>query len=235
MKIQTLAAFMIVGLSSVCRADCGTQAYVIGGNRIPLKVIRRAVGVVEFSGEPTESLENLHIYHDRQGRIEDWLTPAQSGPVSTMPKCREKKGFDGNTFLVTEIWEGSVRFVADWSTGREVWYRPGGGPYQLRLWSFTQPGEKLPELVDIFFRHDKVKVYSAPDTGSRLLILETAPVEWPRQRSVYEVMSYHDGFIQISDAGKPVGWIRVRDEDDALAVWPAYRDADDARKWATVP
>ncbi|MBI5247149.1 MAG: hypothetical protein HY923_08200 [Elusimicrobia bacterium] len=219
--------FLLAGLltfaATRANPDCGAPSFVIAGGKIPAKILSRAIGVIEFTGQPDEDSQNLHIYHDRAGTAEGELSTVQAGPVSFMPTCRERKGFDGNMFIVTETWEGAIRFVSDWSTGREVWYRPGGGVYDHRLWLFSD--EKLADFgaVDIFFRRDKVALYDSPAADASKTFLQAVPSEWPRQRSAYRVLDRRDGFIQIGEDERAAGWVRWRDEDGILAVWPAYR------------
>lgn len=222
--MRFLLAALLTFAATRANPDCGAPSFVIGGGKIPAKILSRAIGVIEFTGSPDEASENLHIYHDRAGTAEGELTTAQAGPVSFMPTCRERKGFDGNMFLVTETWEGAIRFVSDWSTGREEWYRPGGGSYGHRLWLFSdEDSARDLGAVDIFFRRDKVTLYAAPEAGAAQTFLQAAPSEWPRQRSAYKVVARQNGFIQIGEDERAVGWIRWRDEDGILAVWPAYR------------
>jgi hypothetical protein len=85
--------------------------------------------------------------------------------------------------------------------------------------------------VDIFFRRDRVKVYSYPGDDAKFTVLDAAPAipAAPRQRSAYRVLARHGDYLQLGGAGpdealKPIGWIRIRDEAGGLAVWPAYRD-----------
>lgn len=222
---------MLFGLAELSRGDCGDQLYLVIPGSIPPRALRRAVAVVSFTGAPDASTAPLKVFLDRAGTMAAEVSPGKATPVSSMPTCREKRGFDGNLFIVTEIGSGTVRFIADWRSGREVWFRPGTGAYRDYLWTFSFDPRRGHEAVDIFFRHDRVKLYTAPKRKAKYSYLNSGPRgEGTHQRSAFKVLSRRGAFIQIGEGGwegqdlKPVGWIRLRDPSGALAVWPAYYD-----------
>lgn len=204
---------------------------MVSGSSIPAKVLSRTIAVISFSGEPDEASTSLRISRDRLGNRTAEMTLADAAPVSRTPTCRIQTGFDGAMFPVTEISGSAVRFVADWRTGKEVWYRGGADVYTHHVWRLEEVDPKRGYLaVDVFFRHDRVKLYAAPRVGAKFSWMDGGSSQPPRQRSAYKVMARSGRFLQIGDGGwegqdlKPVGWIMWRDADGGLAVWHAYYD-----------
>jgi hypothetical protein len=230
-------AILLLLSAAAARADCGDQFYFVDPSSIPAKALRRAVGMVSYVGTDQEaSTEPLHGFHDRKQSRPAVFPVGTTTPVSSMPTCNARFGFDGNVFIATEISTDAARIVIDYKTGKEVWVRirsvVDGGEYRNYVRRFIGEGEpKDGSAVDIFFRHDRVKVYRSPRLSARFSVVSTQP-RAPgayHQRSAYYVMGRRNGFIQIGDTTeegplKALGWIKLRDASGALAVWPAYRD-----------
>ena len=226
-----MCAAVLLLLAMPALADCGDQVYAADPRRIPKSVARRAVGAVTFYNLPDEATQAVEVFTRLSAEYPKYLTPRQARPVSWTPTCQSPRGINGAQFPVTEISSGALRFIVDWKTGREAWYR-GGSAYKVHVVDYRENPEprKGYRAVDVFFRRDSVRLYDAPSASARYRLLRSGKSEPPRQRSAYKLMRKEGNFIQVGDGGwegknlEPIGWVRWRELDGELAVWPAYYD-----------
>lgn len=223
MKRLFLAVAVAIVAASWCRADCGDEAWVVPPNEIEPAVLSKVTAVMTLSVR-NSSYTHLTVYDIKAGTftVLAKISLEKVKGVSKAPTCQPNANpLDGLRLPVIETQGPFVRAVLNAKYGSSTWIRPDefGSQYTINVSSFP-PGTFI--RTDLLQRPEGHSVFQNPSVEEPHTIL-------PKDYLLLKVLRQVDNFILVGlpegEGGvKTIGWIRVRDEQGVLTVWPWYYD-----------
>lgn len=238
---------MIMAISSQGYSDAPVETYFLEKTQIPDNVLRETKAVLtvniidpkayaEYYNQPNLKLAPYITVYKKTGN--------SFKKMGILEKAQIKTPTGGNygpstwyRFPVTNSKGEYFEIIYDISEHKKCWVNFSelksslSGEKPVLDWFTTQPSSE-PVSVDIFFltRNKEIRVYTSPTSGSPSQAL-TPQSDILRTSEVYDDRAFqiierkngfgHLGVNQGCDRpARSVGWIRLRDENGRLLVWP---------------
>lgn len=218
-----MASILLSLTSGLSYADCGDETWIIPPNEIDATVLTKLTAVATLTAENAAQTQ-LTVYDLKGGTFTavSKIAAAKVTGVSRAPTCRPAGNpLDGLRLPVLETNGPYIRAVLNAKYGASIWIRPDefGSQYSVSVSSFPRHRYVRSDLYQGAEGH---AVYQNPVEEEPHTIL-------PKGYILLGILQHSGNFIQVGlphgEGGiKPIGWIRVRDEQGRLTVWPWHYD-----------
>lgn len=205
-------------------ADCGDETWVIPPKEIDPAVLSKMTAVATLTAE-NPAFTQLSVYELKGGKFVAIakVPVTKVMGVSHAPTCRPPNNpLDGLRIPVFEINGPYVRAALNAKYDSSIWIRPDEFGSQHTVLISSLP-KHIYVRTDLGQDGEGLSVYQKP-------VIEEPHTILPKGYGILGVMQQSGDFIQVGlpygEGGlRPIGWIRIRDENGRLVVWPWHYDS----------
>jgi hypothetical protein len=238
---------MIMAIPSQGYSDAPVETYFLEKTQIPDNVLRETKAVLtvniidpkayaEYYNQPNMKQAPYITVYKKAGNSFKKMGVLEKAQIKT-PTGGKYGPITWYRFPVTNSKREYFEIIYDILGNKKCWVNFSelksslSGEKPVLDWFTTQPSSE-PVSVDIFFltRNKEIRVYTSPTSGFPSQVL-TPQSEILRTRSVYDdrafqIIERKNGFGHLvvnrgcDIPGRSIGWIRLRDENGRLLVWP---------------
>lgn len=233
-----LIMFFLSG--ALARAEGYGDSFLYDMDRLPANVLADAIGFVVLhaprpEGQPPPELSPLlSAFPAYQLRGGNCVPAGDMSSGDTLPVGRG--GWGGwLRFLLTACAGECLQIVIDPYADRRAWVRLNGknGDYAVVYSDLTGRMKPVSEEIDIFLLSPQTRLFADPRADAKSIVLRQAD---SRKNQCYYPVAFQGDFVQIGIRslvpppedvpgkysgdtvdGKPIGWIKARDDRGRLA------------------